>query len=106
MSFLKRIRLFHNTPDSAPKKVVEEIKENAFPLGAMFVTGLKILVVLAILGFLGFKVYTVGRDVANKRQELWFAYTHQDMVKPIRELYEKSHQQADSDLKQVLTGGK
>jgi hypothetical protein len=82
------------------------MKENAFSMGNMFVVGLKIIVVLAILGFLGFKAYTFGRDIVNKRQELWFAYTHTSMVKPIRELYEKSHEQADSDLKQILTGGK
>ena len=107
---MKSVQRFQNVPtDKTASEVVAETK-GSLPIGGMFITGLKILVAFAlafaIVGFLGFKVYQVGRDVVMKRQEILFAIQHQDMVKPIRELYEKSHQQADGDLKQILTGGK
>ncbi len=102
---MKLSRMFHNTPNSTPEKIPSEIKEDTFVMGSMLVTGIKILLVMVIVGFLGWKIVNFGVNMVQTRGELLFAIQHPDMVQPIRELYEANHKQADKDLIKILTGG-
>ncbi len=98
------MRGFRNLPTATPKTEISETKVSwVWP---SFWAGFKILLVLVVLGFLGWKIFILGENVVKTRGELLFAISHPDMVKPIRVLYEKSHEQADVDLRQILTGGK
>lgn len=68
--------------------------------------GIKGLAVIAIVTFFGWKVFDGVKSVIRVKEELFFSYQHPQLVKPVRELYTLSHQKADDDLKQILTGGK
>ena len=104
--FMRTVQRFQNMPTDKPTTELATETKGSFPVGGIFVAGIKILLVLGVIGFLGFKLVIFSRDVISKRQEILFAISHPDMIKPIRELYEKGHQQVDSDLKQILIGGK
>ncbi len=96
--------MFKNTPNEHKGQEQEETKTNW--VWQSFSAGWKILLVLLILGFLGYRLFVFGQSVVSIHQELFFAYSHPDLVKPIRNLYEKGHEKADADLKQILAGGK
>ena len=68
--------------------------------------GVKLISVIVVLGFLIFQGYTIGRRMIETRQELWFTYSHPELVKPIREIYENGHTKTDEDLKTILGVGK
>jgi hypothetical protein len=68
--------------------------------------GIKIACVVVVLGFVLVRVYDVGRVVAKNQKEMWFSYTHPELVKPIRELYDQGHKKTDEDLKTILGVGK
>lgn len=52
--------------------------------------------------FLTIKGYASVAKIVTVRQELWFAYTHPEFVKPVQKIYEASHGKVDSDLQAVL----
>ena len=68
--------------------------------------GLKGFFVITIVVFFGWKAFDGVKSILQVKDELFFAYQHPQLVKPVRELYTLSHQKADEDLKQILTGGK
>ncbi len=65
----------------------------------------KAIFVLAVLLFVGIKIVSFAQGVYATREELYFAYTHANLVKPIRVLYVESHKKVDEDLK-IAVGGK
>lgn len=68
--------------------------------------GIKGFVVIAVIVFFGWKAFDGVKSVLQVREELFFAYQHPQLVKPMRELYTLSHQKTDEDLRQILNGGK
>ncbi len=68
--------------------------------------GIKGILIVLVIGFLGWKAFDGVKSVLRVKDELFFTYQHPQLVKPMRELYILSHQKADEDLKQILTGGK
>ncbi len=96
---------FKNTPGSGNTgtMVPPQPKEKN---GRWVWEGVKLISVIVVLGFLMFQGYTIGRRMIETRQELWFAYSHPELVKPIREIYENGHTKTDEDLKTILGVGK
>lgn len=46
----------------------------------------------------------IGKNLFKIRQEVIFTINHPDMVKPVREIYEMSHQKVDRDIKNLILG--
>lgn len=105
---------FKNLPtDKKEEAVLSPSSLSVTPTGAnkditktVISWGIKGFVVIAIVGFLGWKAIDGVKSVLQVKDELFFAYQHPQLVKPMRELYTLSHQKADDDLKQILNGGK
>lgn len=98
---------FDNLPTDKKEKTTETPTESDKNITKAVVSwGIKGFVVIVVIAFLGWKAFDGVKSILQVKDELFFAYQHPQMVKPMRELYTLSHQKADEDLKQILNGGK
>lgn len=102
--------VFKNLPTDTKKektpKPPTSTKANKNATKTVISSVIKIFVVIAVVAFFGWKAFDGVQSVIKAKDELFFAFQHPQLVKPVRELYTLSHQKADEDLKQILNGGK
>ena len=99
---------FKNLPTEKKEEIskITENTETKNDIKAIVSFGIKGFIVITVIAFISWKMFFSIKELVQAKDEILFAVQHPQLVKPIRELYTLSHQKADEDLKQILTGGK
>ena len=80
-------------------------KQQVRSVARRIVSVVDVVIVFGIGVGIAVGLFMFGRNVIQVKDELLFAYQNPDMVKMIREVYSRDHQQADTDIKTLLTTG-